>query len=430
MKRIITMMLAAVAVSATAQHTYSLDECIDLALHNNMAVANADIDIATADEQRKEAFTNYFPNVSALGAGFISDKGLIQMDMSALGAPGTMGLVKNGVLGGVTAMQPVFAGGQIVNGNKLAQLGAETARLKRNLTENEVRLNVETYYWQIVMLRAKLLTIDKVEAQLLNAQKDAQAAVDAGVSNRNDLLQVNLKKNDIHAQRIKAENALTLCSDLLKQAMGIFGKDGDGSPVGVAEQITDQLPADPQSLFADPESALSLTSEYRLLDKQVEANELQYKLEVGKNLPSVAIGGGYLYNNLMDKSQNNFVGMATVSIPISGWWGGSHAMKRQKMQVSAAENERADRGEMLKIRMHRAWNDLTDSYKQIQIAMESMQQSEENLRLNTDYYQAGTVTMNDLLDAQTLYQQSHDQFVEAFAQYEIKKREYLQATGR
>lgn len=48
----------------------------------------------------------------------------------------------------------------------------------------------------------------------------------------------------------------------------------------------------------------------------------------------------------------------------------------------------------------------------------------------TDYYQAGTVTINDLLDAQTLYQQSHDQFVEAFAQYEIKKREYLQATGR
>lgn len=75
--------------------------------------------------------------------------------------------------------------------------------------------------------------------------------------------------------------------------------------------------------------------------------------------------------------------MATVSIPITGWWGGSHALKRQKMQVTAAENERADQSEMLKIRMHRAWN--------------------------------------DLLDAQTLYQQSHDQFVEAFAQYEIKK---------
>ena len=429
MNKILTIIAVTVALSASAQHRYSLDECIQAAMANNMEIANADISIASADEQKKEAFTKYFPTVEATGGGFISDKGLIQMDLSALGAPGTLGMVKNGVLGGVAAMQPVFAGGQIVNGNKLAELGAETARLKRNLTENEVSLNVETYYWQIVMLRAKLATIDKVEAQLLNAQKDAQAAVDAGVANRNDLLQVNLKKNDIHTQRIKVENALTLFSDLLKQQMGIFGKD-DGSAIAVAEEIGGQLPASPASLFADPEQSLALTSEYRLLDKQVEATQLQYKLEVGKNLPSVAIGGGYIYNNLMDKSQNNFVGMATVSIPITGWWGGSHAMKRQKLQVTAAENQRTDQSEMLKIRMNRAWNDLTDSYKQIQIAMESVKQSEENLRLNNDYYQAGTVTMNDLLDAQTLYQQSNDQFVEAYAQYEIKKREYLQATGR
>ena len=38
--------------------------------------------------------------------------------------------------------------------------------------------------------------------------------------------------------------------------------------------------------------------------------------------------------------------------------------------------------------------------------------------------------MNELLDAQTLYQQSRDKYVEAFTNYELKKREYLQATGR
>ena len=35
-----------------------------------------------------------------------------------------------------------------------------------------------------------------------------------------------------------------------------------------------------------------------------------------------------------------------------------------------------------------------------------------------------------MLDAQTLYQQSLDKYVEAFANYELKKREYLLATGR
>ncbi|KAA5440147.1 TolC family protein, partial [Bacteroides cellulosilyticus] len=46
------------------------------------------------------------------------------------------------------------------------------------------------------------------------------------------------------------------------------------------------------------------------------------------------------------------------------------------------------------------------------------------------YYKAGTCTMNDLLDAQTLFQQSKDRYVESYARYEVKKCEYLQATGR
>ena len=73
---------------------------------------------------------------------------------------------------------------------------------------------------------------------------------------------------------------------------------------------------------------------------------------------------------------------------------------------------------------------MNDAYKQVAIAQESITQSEENLLLNTDFYQAGTATISALLDAQTLYQQSRDKYVESFTNYEVKKREYLQATGR
>lgn len=80
--------------------------------------------------------------------------------------------------------------------------------------------------------------------------------------------------------------------------------------------------------------------------------------------------------------------------------------------------------------MNNAWNGLTDAYKQVEIAMESIGQASENLRLQTDYYRAGTCTMSDLLEAQALFQQSRDKYVDSYAQYEVKKREYLQATGR
>lgn len=105
-------------------------------------------------------------------------------------------------------------------------------------------------------------------------------------------------------------------------------------------------------------------------------------------------------------------------------------MKRQKLQVRNAENRLADQSELLCIQMQNTWNTMNDAYKQVEIAVESIGQASENLRLQTDYYQAGTCTMSDLLEAQTLYQQSRDKYVESYAQYEVKKREYLQATGR
>lgn len=427
MKKIFAIIMGGLAMNlpASSQESknYSLDECISEAVRNNLTLRNADNEIAMATEQRKEALTKYFPTVSAVGGGFIANKGMLEMDLGGM----TMSLAKDGWVAGVTAMQPVFAGGQIINSNKLAKVGEDAARLQRGLSENEVRLNTEQYYWQLVQLKENLRTLDLLDRQLERVRQDAQNAVDAGVRNRNDLLQVQLRQNEVKASRIQVENAISTVKDLLAQVMGHAGES-----IEVESRIVSDypMPESPQQIFQSAESSLFQTNEYQLLGKQIEASNLQYKLAVGKNLPSVAVGGGYLYNNVMDKSQNRLMGMVTVSVPISSWWGGSHDMKRRKLQVESAENEKRDKSELLVVKMRKAWNDLTDAYRQVAIAQESIMQSEENLRLNTDYYQTGTATMSDLLDAQSLFQQSRDKYVESFTDYEVKKREYLQATGR
>lgn len=422
MKRIATLSLAlGLTLGLKAQTTYSLQDCVSAALQNNTALRNAANNVDAATEQRREALTKYFPTLSASGLGFMANRPLLEVNIAGMG----MSFLKNGLSGSVTLMQPVFAGGQIVNGNKLARVGEEASTLQLALTENEVRLTTETYYWQIVMLKEKLRTVAQVETQIESVRGDAEAAVEAGVRNRNDLLQVQLRKNEMRATRIQLDNALTLSRQLLAQYMGRADEDVD-----VAYTVTDALPASPETLFVAPSQQLALTKEYQLLGKQVEAEHLNYRMEVGKNLPTVAVGGGYFYNDFMDRASNKLVGMVTVSVPISGWWGGSHAMKRQRLKTQNAENDLEDKGQLLVIRMQKAWNDLTDAYAQLAIARESIDQSEENLRLNTDYYKVGTATISDLLDAQTLYQQSHDRYVEMLAQYEVKRTEYLQATGR
>lgn len=408
--------------TASAQRTFTLDECLEQALSNNVRMRNAENEIRMAEHDRKNAFTRYFPSVSASGGGFIANKGLMELNM---GPDMSMSMMKDGIVGGVSATLPLFAGGQIVNGNKLAKVSEEVSRTRYRLSENEVRLTTENYYWQVVTLKEKLRTLEVVEARLDTLTRDVEAAVQAGVTTRNDLLQVQLRQNEIKSNRLNVENALALSRELLAQYMGM-GLDS----VDVAYTMEGRLPEEPAGLFLPPESALPRTGEYDLLRQNLEATRLQKKIAVGKNLPTVAIGGGYYYDDLLDVGMDFWVGFATVSVPLSGWWGGSHDIKKQKLQVKNAENQLNDQSEMLMIRMRQSWNDLNDAYKQVGIALTSIDQATENLRMQSDYYAAGTCTMSDLLDAQTLFQQSRDKYVEAYAQYEVKKREYLQATGR
>lgn len=88
-----------------AQHTYTLDECIDEALKNNVRIKNADNDLSVAKHGSKEAFTKYFPSLSATGGGFMADKGLIQLEMSP---EMEMSILKNGIVGGVSASMPLL----------------------------------------------------------------------------------------------------------------------------------------------------------------------------------------------------------------------------------------------------------------------------------------------------------------------------------
>ena len=408
--------------TVSAQRTLSLEECREMALENNAKMKNARLDVEEAREGKKEAFTKYFPNVSAVGTAFKANHGM--MDMSVIPGLLELSMMDDGLLGGVTAIQPVFAGGQIVNGNKLADLALEVSRYQMRQSEDEVALTVERYYWQWISLHEKLRTIEIVESLVGSLYKDVEVAVGAGVTTRNDLLQVQLKKNGVVSDRLRVENGLRLSKMVLAQYIGIGEDDFE---------IDFTLPAEvpsPELYRVSHEEALPTTLSYKLLEKNVEAARLQQKLKVGQYLPTVGIGAGYMYHNLLDKDRPFGMVFATVAVPISDWWGGSHAIRKQKLQVKAAEYSRQNANELLLVQMRKLWNELEESYKQVKLAEESIATAEENVRLNTDYYKAGTVTLSDLLDAQSLLQQSRDQYTGDYTAYLIKRTEYLQATGR
>ena len=456
-KQIITLFLFISALSASAQVStplphregqgeslYTLAQLKDSALHNNIAIRSAKYGVEAAQQQRKEAFTKFFPNISGTGLWFNANKGMAKMDidpsgiispelgaslaqmlpaqsLAAMGNPISMSMMKNGTIGSLMAVQPVFAGGQILNGNKLAKVGEEVNQLQLQLSENKVEKTVEQYFWQLASLQEKLKTIDAVDTLLSDIYKDVDVAVRAGVAMRNDLLQVQLRRNDIESQRLKLHNGISILRLLLSQYSGL--RDTSFS---VSYQTDVDLPLLSKQ---DHQQALVGTAEYQLLGKQVEATNLQTKMAIGQNLPTVAVGAGYTYHNLMDNDHSFGMIFATVSVPISDWWGGSHAIKRRKLEHQKAVEQLNDNAQLLQIRMQNAWNGVEESYQQLQIAQRSIEQAEENLRLNRDYYRAGTSRMSDLLEAQLLYQQACDKHTDAFADYHQKLLDYRQAAG-
>jgi outer membrane protein len=414
------MMIAIVmSYQAAAQNRLTLDESRQLALQNNTKVKNGALEIEASRQTRKAAFTHFFPSISASGAMFESNKNMMEIATQGGNLPvydgnlanlrsatqfaympaSAMGMMKMGTFGVITAAQPIFTGGRIWNGNRLASLGEDVSEEKNRLTQHEELLN-----------------------SLLAQVEDAHTS---GLVSRNDMLKVRVKRSEVLLNKSKLENGQKLAAMAFCQYIGI--------PYDSTLVLADTLSVAgfPQSYYVDHTEALKNRSEYNLLQASVRAEELQSNLKLGEYLPQVAVGVSGLYMKL-DESKDRTLGMVfgTVSVPISGWWEASHSLSERNVKEQIAKNNLKDNSELLLLQMQKGWQDFTDAYKQVQLSEEAKAQADENLKVNQDSYNNGMISVADLLEAQALQQQMNDQLTDAKASYRSKQIIYLQVTGR
>lgn len=432
---LLSLFLVGVTVVTPAQEKriLTLEECKDMALKYNADIQTGKIDVEAARQTRKEAFTKYFPQISAGAATYKADDDLVKAnipDLTQLGLPipaMEVGMFEKGNLVTVSALQPVFAGGQIVNSNKLAKTALDASILQLDMTTDKVELETENYYWKIVSLKEAEKTINILDTLLQSLHKDVSLAIKAGITTQNDLLTVQLKQNELQSTRLQVENGIRLSCMALSQYIGL--------PLDSAEYIDvpefSSCITGPGDYLVDHQSVLSSLSSYKLLEKNVEVHKLKRKISLGEQLPTVGVGVSYAYEDFMfDKSRNHFIMMATVSVPISDWWGGSHKVKRAKLEEKKAIRQQQDGNEKLQLKMQQSWNLLTESYKQITLAESAVKESRENLRMQTNNYKTGVSSLSELLDAQSIFQESRNRYTDACIDYQIKVTQYLQDTGR
>ncbi|HOW85575.1 MAG TPA: TolC family protein [Candidatus Aminicenantes bacterium] len=430
---------------ARAGERLTLEQSKALALRNNVAMKNGRLETEAAREAKRAAFTKYFPSVSATGLALEADDPLMEITSGGGDLPvydgdpanlpnatqfayfpsTTMGLLGSLKTGMVTAVQPVFAGGRIVNGNRLAALGVEASEDRARLDRNEVLHDTERQYWQIVSLAEKMRTLESYEALLRRLQAQVEDAWNAGLVMKNDLLKVRLKLSEVLLNKSKVENGRSLAVMAFCRHLGIAHDP--------ALELSDPLVVEgsPEACRVDHKAALESRPEYKLLQASVRAETLKTRLTRGEYLPQLGVGVAGMYMKMDDaKGRTSGLVFGTLSVPLSGWWGGAHALGEQRAREEIARNTLSDGGELLLLQMEKAWKDLADADRELALCRDSEAQADENLKVNQDGYDNGLITVSDLLEAQALRQQARDLLTEAMAAYRVKLAGYLQVTGR
>jgi len=428
---------------ANAQ-SLSLDSCKQLALINNKKIKEAKFETQAAQQVKKEAFTNYFPKVSATAFAMQASDYLIKMNTPEMNLPvydGTPANIASATqfayvpslsigaldymnLVSVMAVEPIFAGGQVVNGNRMASAAVNIREQQLAMTETDVLVRTEELYWNTVALYEKQKTIISYQVMLDSLSRDVKAASDAGLVHRSDLLKVQLQQTSLKNNRLKIENGIYLSKLALCQHIGLSASEAQNIQLD-ADSIHNQL-----KLSELQKGNIEDRNEYKLLDKAVEISKLDKKMAIGSNLPQIAIGASAFSMDMMDNTTSNALIFATVSIPISDWWGGSHKIKEKQISINMAQNKLAETSELLSLQMQQTKQQAEESYWEVEYAKEAEAEASEHLKVVTDNYHAGVASTSDLLEAKAMHQQALDNLTDANCHYQIAVAKFKQANGQ
>lgn len=445
---LIILIIVALGSNVSAQQSYSLKQCQDLVLQHSKKMKYAQMQQKKAEIIRKEAWTNYLPQVEAGFYAVQLNKRLVEFDNPAgnlpvyNGDPATLPTANQFAFlpaislsagdkmhtGNITAMQPLYAGGRIKTGNRLSEVGVKVSQLQVQLSKIELMAKTESMYWQIVALDEKQKTLEAYEKLLKTLEKEAKDALKAGLIDKSQVLTVGLKQNEVQLNKLKLRNGRQLALMAFCQHLGI---DYDKNM-----QLTDALPPNvaPNSLQVEAAASVPKRQEYQMLTQAVKAEELKTNLKRGEFLPEVGLGASAFYTDAMERGSNGRLARVglflAVKIPISNIWTKRHSLNGHVMGQKMAQNRLQETSELLKLQIQKTYYELTESYQTIALEQQKVAQQEEFMQVIRDNHKAGVMPLSKLLEAQADVQKAKSEYIDALSVYHQKVVAYKKASAQ
>ena len=408
MKRTILLLTFVVTVSCMhAQRMLTLEECRNLAIQNNKELQISGEKIKMADNEKKAAFTKYFPQLSANGAYMWNQKDINLLDMGALSSSLSSSLgglaqlpmiqhlmsgvndmqhldVQNIWVGNVSLVQPVFMGGKIVNYNQITKFAKQLAESMNNLQLQDLIYKTDETYWQVISLVNKKKLADAYVDLLRKMDSDVTAMIYEGVATEADGLSVKVKLNEAEMAQTKVENGLALTRMLLAQICGLSLEED----LSLADEKLDNFPVETTQASADLNEAFMNRNELRSLDLTTKIYKRKERIALAEMLPNVALAANYFVTNpnVFNGFKNDFAGMfnvgVMVKVPLSGWWEGTYRRNSAKAETRIKTLEWQDAREKIELQVNQSVYKVNEAGKKLIASSRNMENAEENLRLH------------------------------------------------
>ena len=432
-KRILLYITAfCIVTTVKAQETLhlSINDCRSMAVAHDEDLRCADNAVKQAEADKGVAMAAYLPKISSSVTGAYIAPNIDMMGMQLQ--------MRGMYMAGITLTQPIYAGGRIRAGKRLAEIGCESSMENYRKTKMQVVADADIAYWSLIAVKWKVRMLRAYKAQMDTLYRQTQTGLDAGMATDNDLLRVQAKQSEINYQLNKAESGAELCNMSL---CSVIGCSVDTRIVPTDTIITTQPPS---GLSAD----ITLRPELGLLGLQVKAAEHQVKMARAEILPTVGLSANYSYygniklngmtadaaGNAVPFTQNYkddiLVVMASVSIPVFNWGSGLKKIRKAKIEADNARLSLQKTERLLRLEVEQAITNLNNAHKLVSTACIGLKQAEANLRQERISYAAGLCPLSDLMDAHSQWLRAQSSLIEALTGYKIYETEYLKATGR
>jgi len=419
------------AGQARAQRVLTLDSCRSLAKEHSRTLQQKDEEIKAAHAKKQQVMTNFFPQVAARGVYLHMQKELHLIDWDKplghlnfliperLRHLGTVDL-RNLWVGNVTAIQPLFLGGKIISGYKMASLAERLQGELRQTAETEVETKLDETYWQVVSLRSKERLLDQLVHLLKQTVKDVDASIDAGVATKADGLSVRTKLSEAEVKRSQVVNGLELSRMLLADLCGL----SEDEPFTLAEEghlqeLLLSTQTAPIVRDEDTEAAIERRSEIRSLRLVDSIYSKRVNMESASLFPKLYGVASYSTTN-----PNSFQGQKKefggqyylglmLEVPISDLFSGTFKRRQAKAEHRVKQLELAEARSKINLQIKQALRTADDARRAYTTALSAVKMAEENMRYAKAGYDEGVIPLLNYTMAQTAWMSAQDSLIDA-----------------